>query len=625
MTDDAYVPVSLTEVARAGERWAQLTANPESYMADLEAELVEVAEGLASPIEFLESPRYLKMKGVLFPRNLEAYEEICLRGKPETILTGAIGWGKNTTAVPTLLYFIYQLSMQPDPHAWLGLKDRSSEILCVFQSDTFTNANKIGYARFRRACEMSPYFTGVFPFNPKLKSSTVFPNGIEVVPVAGDGGGIRGKNVVWAMIDEVAYMEVVEKSVKGAARPDGKFDQAEMLYATVARRRISRFLQGDRMPGQLFLVSSANTRGGFLEKKIAEAKEHPDQIALYDRRIWEVDPDRYKGLPTFRVFVGDDLRNPRVLEPDEPVREGDEELIADVPDHPAIRAQFEEDPFGATRDFIGSPTNATMPFLARDDLVNACFGHHDSIFEADETDFRAQLDVRLPYALAREPHHAHIDLGLTQDHAGLALGCVVGFVDVKREDTVETLPLIYVSALLEIKPAPGKEIDFGRIRAVVYGLREKCGINIQWVSYDSWQSVESRQQLRHQRFRTQVISMDETTDPYDMTKRALYDGRVRAPAHARAQRELARLQRVTKNPKRPKIDHPPNGSKDCADALAGLVWGLTRKREIWARHKIPARAIPSSVFRSSGSEQQEQKPEESTRDSRVGRDSGMGV
>ncbi len=44
------------------------------------------------------------------------------------------------------------------------------------------------------------------------------------------------------------------------------------------------------------------------------------------------------------------------------------------------------------------------------------------------------------------------------------------------------------------------------------------------------------------------------------------------------------------------IDHPPGGSKDLADALAGVVHGLTMRRDVWAQHGvIPDRAAPAPV------------------------------
>ena len=37
--------------------------------------------------------------------------------------------------------------------------------------------------------------------------------------------------------------------------------------------------------------------------------------------------------------------------------------------------------------------------------------------------------------------------------------------------------------------------------------------------------------------------------------------------------------------------------RTCADAIAGVVYGLTYRREIWLRHNIPLTEIPASLIR----------------------------
>ena len=44
-----------------------------------------------------------------------------------------------------------------------------------------------------------------------------------------------------------------------------------------------------------------------------------------------------------------------------------------------------------------------------------------------------------------------------------------------------------------------------------------------------------------------------------------------------------------------KIDHPPGGTKDVADALAGVVRGLSGRTILWAEHGISLRQIPASI------------------------------
>ena len=79
---------------------------------------------------------------------------------------------------------------------------------------------------------------------------------------------------------------------------------------------------------------------------------------------------------------------------------------------------------------------------------------------------------------------------------------------------------------------------------------------------------------------------------FTFTKSALYDNRVAIPKHKRLYNELIKLEL---DEAKDKVDHPPNGTKDCADALAGVVYGLSTRREIWARHDINSRDIEKFI------------------------------
>ena len=97
---------------------------------------------------------------------------------------------------------------------------------------------------------------------------------------------------------------------------------------------------------------------------------------------------------------------------------------------------------------------------------------------------------------------AHVDLGLTGDSAGVAIGWVEGFTKVPRSDnTFELMPQINFDLILEVKPPRNGEIEFENIRKLFYKLRE-LGMNLKWISFDTFQSVDSMQILRQEGFIT---------------------------------------------------------------------------------------------------------------------------
>jgi hypothetical protein len=97
--------------------------------------------------------------------------------------------------------------------------------------------------------------------------------------------------------------------------------------------------------------------------------------------------------------------------------------------------------------------------------------------------------------------------------------------------------------------------------------------------------------------------------PYDFLKNAIYDGRVDMPIHPHLQKEMLMLERDVKTTK---IDHPIGGSKDCCDALAGIVYGLTMRREIWGQFNIPVVKIPENI-RGKSSDKKEDLEEKNER------------
>jgi hypothetical protein len=536
---------------------------------------------------FVESRYFLNSRGTLFPAVMDQLRELNSGKYVEAVLTGAIGTGKSTIALYTTAYQLYVLSCLKDPHKLFGL-DPSSEIVFAFQSLNKQLAKSIDYERFRAMLAASPYFNQFFPFNKKLTSEMIFPRRIVVRPLSGDVNAAIGSNIFGAILDEVNFMAVVEQSK--IAVDGGVFDQANEMYNSIVRRRKSRFMAvGGRLPGMVCLVSSKRYPGEFTDRKQHEARAEIDRtgktgIFVYDRTVWQIKPEGTYGEKRFRLFLGDVSRKPCILEEGAEVPREDAQLVMEVPEE--FRSEFERDILSAIRDIAGSATFALHPFIVNTEAVSKAFGQCQSVLSAESTDFVASRPLIYPRRIIRpdEPRMAHVDLGVTGDSAGIAIGWVEGFAEVQRSDKIfEPMPVINLDLILEVKPPRNGEIEFENIRKLFYKLREQ-GMNLKWISFDTFQSVDSMQILRQEGFITGARSMDRTSLPYDVTKTAFYDGRVKAPRHEKALSEIVRLER---NPQSGLIDHPPNFSKDCADAVAGVVYGLTYRRENWVRHGVP--------------------------------------
>ncbi len=594
----------------AGQRIFNLEKRAQFYTAcikDIKAklegqqptELRHLVEYKRTPIgirEFVLSKDYLNRAEDAWPKVLQELEEMNNGEYQEVILTGGIGCAKTTTAIYSIAYQLYLLSCLAEPHKAYGL-DGISEIIFVFQSIS-AKISKASFTRFKSLIEQSPYFKNHFPFDKTITSKLVFPNRIEVTPISGQETGAIGQNVIGGMIDEMNYMEQVEKSKKSVDA--GQFDQAVALYNSIARRRKTRFAKAGKMPGLLCLVSSKRYPGQFTDGKEAERAEDirlygKSTIYLYDYRVWEVKPPGSFSEERFYVFAGDDTRRPRILKAGEVVKEEDRHLVVGVPID--FLNEFKKDVINALREIAGFSTLARHPYFVDVESVAQAFNKHPSIFGQEWVDFVTQRPTVFPASFHKPhlPRFVHIDLAVSGDSCGLAIGCVETFRSMQSlgmsNNSNEMMPMIRFDGILEIKPPKGGEILFYKVREILTTLRD-MGLNIRWVSFDTYQSQDSIQILRQQGFVVGTFSLDKDNKGYDCFKSAIYTKRVSAPHHPKAQKECITLE---KNEKDGKIDHPPLGSKDCSDAMAGVAFGLTNRREVWGMFGIPIVMVPSSV------------------------------
>ena len=540
--------------------------------------------------EFVESPDYLGQAGEIYPKVMDALIEMTSGRYQEAVLTGAIGTAKSTLAVYSMAWSLYQLSVLRNPHDEFGL-DPTSEIVIVLQSINARTAKSVDFERLKALIDGSKYFRAQFPYDRRVESELRFPNRIIVRPVTGDVTGAIGQNVIGGIIDEVNHMAKVSRSARSV--DGGEFDQAVALYNSIVRRRKSRFMRRGHLPGLLCLVGSKRYPGQFTDQRVAAAQAD-STIYVYDKRTWDVLPeDRFSG-DWFNVFIGDCSRQPRILARDETFSESDQPLILRVPVE--YRDDFGRDIHEALREIGGVSTLAVHPFFSNREAVAACLGRRQSIVSRTQVDFSHDRLAALPdrFEHPDQPRWVHVDLALTGDAAGIACGYVPGFTQIARGSTVETLPKVAIDFTLRVVPPNNGEISFERIRQLLYKMTE-LGLAIRWVSFDGFQSADSIQQLRIKGYQTGVVSVDRTTDAYDLLKSAIYDGRVLAPMDEHLMGELLALEL---DHERGKVDHPSlqGASKDVADCLAAVVQGLSRRREIWARHGMPLSAVPVALL-----------------------------
>lgn len=551
--------------------------------------------------EFCESPEYMNQSGYLRPaikyKLLELFEDP--DSYVEAVLTGAIGIGKNYFGDLAMGYMIYMLSCFYNPQIEYDLAPGSS-IIFIMQSKSHKLAKKVVFDQFSERLRLSPYFMNYFPFDPNVKSELRFPNNIYLLPVGGQDTAAIGMNVFGGIIDEMNFMARTSNSAMTAYSGEEEYDQAERLYHALIRRMKSRFMQKGKLPGKLLLISSTNYPGDFTDRKIEES-EKDSTIFVMKYTQWEALPaDRFCG-ETFPVEIGNDVKRSRILSD---VSEAeDEQDVIQVPIE--YRSEFVRDLEAALRDLGGIATGSKHPFIPQRELIELAQSSFELMVSDDSQLFKLPSCVLSQVVDHRSPDWdrivnqeyiddcvldlsatfaLHIDVGLTQDAAGVVLSRITGYkllpmakvYDERINDFIEIrdirAPIYTLDGVLQIQAPPSGEVDLELVRDLVLYLRSL--LNIKWATMDSYQSAMMIQGFKRAKIRSGVLSVDANIAPYAELKQAVKDERLLMPRHMVLSRELRELER---DPEKDKIDHPAGGSKDCSDAAAGSVYMLQRK------------------------------------------------
>ncbi len=100
------------------------------------------------------------------------------------------------------------------------------------------------------------------------------------------------------------------------------------------------------------------------------------------------------------------------------------------------------------------------------------------------------------------------------------------------------------------------------------------------MSYDGWQSVDSRQQMQKAGYDVKELSVDKKPVPYNILKSTIMEGRLDIYPYEPFTSEVTQLRDYTHlKSVKPAIDHPPKGRKDVSDAVCGVTTRLMEVRE----------------------------------------------
>lgn len=504
------------------------------------------------------NPQWTKIFMDLYPNAYETKYHVVL-------LRGCIGAGKTTAGCIGILYDLCRLLHMVNPQNSYGLIP-TTEILLALFNITLGASEEVIWPKLESMLKASPFFQQYL--EAKTSSSNVkFPNNIKFF----EGSRIQhslGKAVFSCILDESNFGVVQDQVINN--------------FFSLIRRMESRFMgTGDgSVPGKVWLISSETDNTSVMD---IVSKKYANSPGVYtiQNPIWYYYPSRYKG-ENFLVYGGSDQRRPYIIEDEsDPVITQESDTIIKVPvEH---RKAFEEDIDKAIRDLAGKATANNSKIFKLKDRVSKC-SQYTNVFSREILfiDFDDDSDTIVNYLEIPElflnkvnfeyPRYIHIDIGLTGDRLGIASTFAKDkkvteiFNDITLKASSETLPVFQTDFVVALEAKKGQEIPLYKVRQFIAWLLE-LGYPIAKVTLDGYQSRDMIQLIRRMGITAELLSMDKDNTPYLTLRDAIYQSRHNLPNNTILRDELFDLETING-----KIDHTRDGSKDCADALAGSTY-----------------------------------------------------
>lgn len=553
--------------------------------------------------EFIDGPEFLGATDLtLWPEVRKAIVEMSANwwkgleygAKNQAVLMGATGTGKTSIAIVTTLYHLYLLSCLKNPQALYGFPKATSIVFAIMGAKPRV-VNKVIYLPMKKLVESMPYFQKHFLHDKLIESEMFFSEkNIRVAQAGGDEDAILGEAIIGGIIDEINFMNVVQRSKKAEVSTGraGLYDQAQQVHSTMERRKRGRFTRPGPAIGLVIASSSTKYRGDFTDKHKRFVEDNDIKTCyIYNKRQFDVVPAaRFSGRK-FRLVIGNDVHHDtRVLNDGETVPNG--AWVEEVPIE--YLDDFRKKPYDALRDVMGVSHNALAPFIKTRHKIYECVeaGKEmglESILVRDHVILgehgMPQVKQGVYCANPSRPRYVHIDLSRNADRCGIAMLRFDGMREVSRtskgKDDVpmkELLPVAVVELACSITPDANNEIDVAEVRAFVKHLRYRYGYPIRGVSYDGVDSRESIQQWRKDGMRANMISVDRSSTPYKQFRDAMYDTRILLPDDNEVLSEILDLEY---DEDKDKVDHSVTGSKDISDAICGAYTNMLERKSTW--------------------------------------------
>ena len=468
---------------------------------------------------FVKGKAYLNIDW-LYPKQIEVIETYYdpKNKYQDMVLVVGMRGGKTTVASIISVYELAKLLLRGDPNAYYGLPP-GSQIFIINVATSDRQAKDTVFAAIKARIDNGPFF--------KRYEYTEHHNEF-IFPTANDGkvivrsehsnsSSLAGKTIILVSFDELSRF-----------KDTGGNSSAEMVYDT-----LSRSVKTFKKDGRRISISSPMYENDYHMKLFRWGKNNPKVYTLQ--------------CPTWEM-------NPNITY----------ESLAD---------EFEKNPESTWRDYGAIPSKAIQPFFAEKEKIDRCTGNEENpLVRMDVTNEDTKEVINTWWldpkwvGLQGVPYFAAGDPSFRND----AFGISVGHVDPQTNSPV-------IDILLRMLPRKREdrkrtEIDASLVKQFFMQVQRQCWLAK--VVFDTWNYPETVQALEAEGI--QVVQNVVALGEYDQLKEKIYTAHITWPFYlvsmpSRDDVEILPWELKQLERKGIKVDHPSDGSKDVADAVANLV------------------------------------------------------
>lgn len=525
-------------------------------------------------------PFWLEQLKKLFPTNTDTDYNTFLE-------SGARGIGKSEVACGCVgTYLMYRIMCMKNPNEFFHLK-QTEKICFAFMNIKLALAEDIAISKFQKTIQMSPWFMSKGTMTTyKNTPYWVPPDPIKII-IGSQSDDVVGLPIFFAFFDEISFIRNQDIEKQKAKAKD--------MIDTAIGGMFTRFIYKGKNPTVLAVASSKRSEQSFMEEYIKTlSKTSSGNTLTIDKPVWEVKPKGTYSDEIFYVGLGNKFLESLVI-PDDEVDNLDfyrqrGYKILEVPID--FKSKFLEDIDRNLCDFAGISSSSMSKYMSGavvSDCINEAYKNPfpDIIEVGNGKDDLAQYKnffnlENIPKEYMNKPLYIHLDMSISGDMTGIAGVWIIGKKINTGGDQSKDLSF-RLAFSTSIKAPKGRQISFEKNRNFIRWLKE-VGFKIKHITSDTYQSYDLQQQLTAEGFTCSILSVDRVdTDqickPYQYLRSTIYEHRF---SMYKSKRLFDEFIDVERNANTGKIDHTPNGHKDCLDAVCGATFTASKYAEQYA-------------------------------------------